>query len=34
MEEITGFSMKNYLGAPGLRWECFKSSETEEGELK
>ena len=25
MEEITGFSMKDCLSAPGLGWKCFKS---------
>ena len=29
MEEITGFSMKDSLSAPGLGWKYFNSSRTE-----
>ena len=32
MEEITGFSMKDSLSAPGLGWNYFNSSRTEEDE--
>ena len=32
MEEITGFSMKDCLSLPGLRWKYFNSLRTEEDE--
>ena len=32
MEDITGFSMKDCLSAPGLRWKFFNSLRTEEDE--
>ena len=32
MQEITGFSKKDCLSAPGSRWKCFNSSRTEEDE--
>ena len=32
LEEITGFSMKDSLSAPGLGWKCFNSLRTEEDE--
>ena len=32
MEEITGFSMKDCLSAPGLRWKFFKSMRDENDE--
>ena len=33
MEEITGFSMKDYLSLPGLGWKSFNSLRSEEDEL-
>ena len=32
IEENTGYSMKDYLSAPGLRWKHFTSFRTEEDE--
>ena len=32
MKEITGFSMKDCLSLPGLRWKYFNSLRTEEDE--